>query len=166
MLCKYELLSLWVGIAQLVERRTRGRTVAGLMPGRNGERTLFSRVNFLCWVLLGVRSTPVLPHRHVKDPAHSAQSAVGRLQLLKHAFATEHRSRSGLVMQSRHGFGTCQGNELASNSSGKARPQSSHLTEPLWTNPWSEKKMELVHASWCPLKREREKKKRRWGMSG
>ena len=38
-------------------------------------------VGFLCWLLFGVRSTPVLPQWHVKDPGHSAKSAGGRLHL-------------------------------------------------------------------------------------
>ena len=33
----------------------------------------------------GIRSTPVLPQQHVKDPGHSAKSADGRLQLNTHA---------------------------------------------------------------------------------
>ena len=32
----------------------------------------------------GIRSTPVLPQKHVKDPGHSVESAVGRLQLNTH----------------------------------------------------------------------------------
>ena len=32
----------------------------------------------------GIRSTPVLPQSHVKDPCHSAKSAGGRLQLNMH----------------------------------------------------------------------------------
>ena len=32
----------------------------------------------------GIRSTPVLPQQHVKDPGHSAKSAGGRLQLNAH----------------------------------------------------------------------------------
>ena len=32
----------------------------------------------------GIRSTPVLPHYHAKDPGHSAKSAGGRLQLNTH----------------------------------------------------------------------------------
>ena len=32
----------------------------------------------------GIRSTPVLPQWHVKDPGHSAKSAGGRLQLNTH----------------------------------------------------------------------------------
>ena len=33
---------------------------------------------------VGIRSTPVLPQEHVKDPGHSAKSAGGRLQLNTH----------------------------------------------------------------------------------
>ena len=32
----------------------------------------------------GIRSSPVLPQWHVKDPGHSAKSAGGRLQLNTH----------------------------------------------------------------------------------
>ena len=32
----------------------------------------------------GIRSTPVLPQQHVKNPGHSAKSAGGRLQLNMH----------------------------------------------------------------------------------
>ena len=39
----------------------------------------FSRVSFC--VLALVRSTPVLPPLHAKDPGHSAKSASGRLHL-------------------------------------------------------------------------------------
>ena len=38
-------------------------------------------------------------------------------------------------MLSRHSVGTFHENELMSNSSGNAWPQSSQLTEPLWTDP-------------------------------
>ena len=37
-------------------------------------------------------------------------------------------------MPSRHSMGTCQENELARNSSGNIRPQSSRLAEPQWTD--------------------------------
>ena len=39
------------GIAQWLERRTRGWKVAGSNPCRSGGRIFFSRVNFLCWLL-------------------------------------------------------------------------------------------------------------------
>ena len=45
-------------LSLLVERRTRDRKVASSSPDRNGGRLFFSRVNFLCWLLLGVPSTP------------------------------------------------------------------------------------------------------------
>ena len=32
----------------------------------------------------GIRSTPMLPQQHVKDPSHSAKSAGSRLQLNTH----------------------------------------------------------------------------------
>ena len=77
----------------LLERRTRDRKVASSNPGRNGGRMFFSGVSFVCWLLFGVRSTPVLPQWHVKDPG----SAGSRLYLNTHTPLT-HRSRSGLAM--------------------------------------------------------------------
>ena len=56
--------TLWTcgaGIAQWLERRTRDWKVAGSNPCWNGGRIFFSRVDFLCWPLFGIRSTPVLP---------------------------------------------------------------------------------------------------------
>ena len=38
-------------------------------------------------------------------------------------------------MLSRHSVGTYQENEFTHNSSRNARPQSSQLAEPLWTDP-------------------------------
>ena len=78
---------------------------------------------------------PVLPQWHVKDPSHTAKSAGGRLQLNTHAHLTR-QSRGGLTMLSRHGVGTYKKkkNDLGRSSSGKARPQSSQLAEPPWTD--------------------------------
>ena len=45
----------------------------------------FSRVNFECWLLFGVRSIHVLPQWHVKDHGHTAKSAGGRLHLNTHS---------------------------------------------------------------------------------
>ena len=67
------------GIAWWLERRTRDPKVASSNPGRSGGRIFFSWVNFVCWLLFGVRSTPVLPQWYIKDPGHSAKSADGRL---------------------------------------------------------------------------------------
>ena len=49
-----------------------------------GRRIFCSRVNFVCWLLFGVCSTPVLPQRYVNDPSHSAKSAGDRLHLNRH----------------------------------------------------------------------------------
>ena len=74
---------------------------------------------------IGVRSTPVLPQGHVKDPSHFAKSAGDRLHLNAHTPLTQ-RSRSGLTMPlSRHSEGTYQ----------KTSSQSSQLAVPLWTDP-------------------------------
>ena len=39
--------------------------------------------------LFGVRSTPMLPQWHIKDPGHSAKSAGGRLHLNTHTPLTQ-----------------------------------------------------------------------------
>ena len=106
------------GIACWLERRTRDRKVASSNPGRSGGRILFSRINFVCWLLFGVRSTPMLPQWHVKDPDHFAKSADGRFYLNTHT-PLAHRSRSGLTMplsrqsvgiyQATSSHATCQG---------------------------------------------------------
>ena len=84
----------------------RDRKVASSNPGRNGGKIFVSGVNFVCWLLFGVRSTPVLPRWQVKDPGHSAKSADGRLHLNTHIHLTQ-RSRGVLTMlPSRHSVGT------------------------------------------------------------
>ena len=84
------------GIACWLERWTCDQKVASLNPSRSGGRIFFSRVNIVCWLLFGVRSTPVLPQWHVKDPSHSAKSAGGRLHLNTRARLTK-RSRYAAV---------------------------------------------------------------------
>ena len=42
----------------------------------------------LCADLFGVRSTPVLPQWHVRDPGHSVKSAGGRLNRHMHTRLT------------------------------------------------------------------------------
>ena len=103
----------------------------------------------------------MLPQWHVKDPAHSAKSAGGRLQLNIHTPMTK-GCRSELTLLSRQSTGTYQGNKLIRKSSGNARPQSSHVAEPLWTDPGLKHGIgvrELISTSG------RRKKKRRWGMT-
>ena len=122
-------------IACWLECRTRDRKVASSNPRRISTRIFFSRVNFVCWLLFGARSTPVLPQWHIKDPGHSAKSAGVRLHLNTHTPLTQ-RSWSGLTMSlPRHSVGTLSGNEYTRNLSGNTRSQLSQLTEPLWTNP-------------------------------
>ena len=58
---------------------------------------LQSQLNFVCWLLFGVCSTPMLPQWHIKDPSHCAKSADGRLHLNRHTPLTQ-RSRSELTM--------------------------------------------------------------------
>ena len=65
-----------VEMAQLVESQNRDRKFAGSIPGWSGGRIFLSEVTFLCTdSYFGVRSTPVLPKWHVKDPGRCAESA-------------------------------------------------------------------------------------------
>ena len=77
------ILPIWgARMACWLEHRTRDRKIASSNPGWSGGRIFSSRVNFVCWLLFGVRSTPVLPQWHVKDPGHSAKSAGVRFYTL------------------------------------------------------------------------------------
>ena len=91
----------------------------------------------------------MLPLWHVKDHSHSG----GRLHLNAHTPLTQ-QSWSGLTKLYRHSVEIHQGNELTHNSSRNARPQSSQLAEPLWTDSWLER-MELVLMS--PFKEKKKK---------
>ena len=84
-------------IACWLKHQTHDRKVASSNPGRSSVRIFFSRDNFVCWLLFSVRSTPMLPQWHVKDPGHSANNAGGRLHLNMHTPLTQ-RSWSGLTM--------------------------------------------------------------------
>ena len=85
----------------MVERHVHDRKIASLNHGRSIGRNFFSRVNFLCWLLFSVRSTPCYHMWHVKDPGHSAKSANIRLHPNMHTPLTQ-RSRSGLTVLSSH----------------------------------------------------------------
>ena len=68
--------------------------------------------------LVCVRSIPVLPQWHVKDPGHSAKSAGGRLHLNTHTPLIQ-RCRSVLTMLlSRHNVGTYQETSLHATRQG------------------------------------------------
>ena len=116
------------GIVCWLEHRTRDRKVASSNPCRSGLRIFFSRVSFLCWLLFGVRSTPVLLQSYVKDPGHSATSAGGSLHLNTHTLLTQ-RSRSGLTMPlSRHSVGIYQ--ETRSHATRQGTLSQSRLSSP------------------------------------
>ena len=94
----------------------------------------FYRVSIECWLLFDVRSNPVLPQWHVKDPGHSAKSTDGRLHLNTHTPFT-HRGRTVLTLPlSRQSVQIYQ--TTSSHSTRQETPsKSSHLTETLWTDP-------------------------------
>ena len=58
--------------------RSRIRVPTGTAGGCSSPGSTFCADAYL-----GIRSTPVLPQWHVKDPCHSAKSAGFRLQLKK-----------------------------------------------------------------------------------
>ena len=86
----------------LVQRQTPDRKVVSLNPNRSSGRIFFSRVNFVCWLLLGVRVTTVTHKR----PRSFCQKC--RLHQNMHIPLTQ-RSWSGLIMPlCRHSVGTYQ----------------------------------------------------------
>ena len=133
------------GIACWLEHQTHDREIAGSNPSRSGEGIFFSRVNFVCWLLFGVRSNPVLPRWHVKDPGHPAKSAGGRLHLNTHTPLTQ-QSWSGLTMPlSRQSVGTYQ--ETSSHGSRQGTLGHSHLSLLSHCGLILVKRVELVCAS-------------------
>ena len=95
-------------------------------PSRSGGRIFFSGVNFVCWLLFGVHSTPLLPQWHVKDPIHSAKTAGSRLLLNTHTPMT-HSSWIGLTMPlSRQSVGIYQETSWHTTHQGTLRD--SHLS--------------------------------------
>ena len=110
----------------LVQHWTRYQKVGSSNSCRSGGRIFFSRVNFVCWLLFGVRSTLMLPQWHVKDSGHSVKSTDGRLHVNMHTPLT-HRSRSGLTMPlCRHSVGTYQ--ETSSRATRRETLSHSHLS--------------------------------------
>ena len=63
-------------------------------------------------------------------------------------------------MLSRRTVGTYQGNELTRNSPRSTRPQSSHLTELLWTDPGL--KSGIAVRELTSTSEKKEKKEKRW----
>ena len=104
----------------LVERGTRDRRFRVRIPaGAAGEFS--SRINFLCWQLFGVRSTPVLPQWHAKRPQSFWQKC--RWQVTPtHAMMTKESVKSvvcrheGTASQNNFiSFISCQPNKHASH---------------------------------------------------
>ena len=124
-------------------------------------KKILPQLNFVCRLLFGVRSNPLLPQWHEKEPGHSTNSAGGRLHLNMHEPLTQ-RSRSGLTrLLSRHSVGTYQ--EMSSHATHQGTlGQLSELAEPLWTDPGLKGGIS-VRELISTLKKN--KKKQRWGMN-
>ena len=92
------------GIACWLERWTCHRKVASSNPGWSSGRIFFSRANFLCWLLFGVCSTPMLLTAACKRSQSFCQKC--RWQVTpKNAYTFD--PTSGLTMPiSRHSVGT------------------------------------------------------------
>ena len=133
----------------LVESRTRDRKVASSNPSRSGRRNFFSRANFVCWLLFGVRFTRGLLQWHVKDPGHSGKSAGGRLYLNRRTPSTQ-RSRNGLTMPlSSHSVGSYQ--ETSSHATRQGTLSHSRPSSLSHCGLILAKRVESVCASYSPL---------------
>ena len=110
----------------LVECRTRDGKVASLKPGRSSRGIFFSRVNFLCWLLFGVRSTPHVTTVACKRPQSFCQKCIWQVKP-KHMYTLTQQSRSGLTMLlSRHSEETYQ--EMSSHAAHQGTLGYSHLS--------------------------------------
>ena len=106
----------------LVEHRTRHRKPLRVRIPAGAAGEFSSPELTLCADSFGVRSTPVLPQWHVKDPGYSAKSASGRLHLNTHTPLTQ-RSPSWLTIP------------LSGHSIGTYRERSSYATRQGTLNP-------------------------------
>ena len=68
-----------------VERRTRDGKVASSCPGRSSWKISFSTVNFVCWLLFGVHSTPRVTAVARKRPRSFCQKSKWQVTS-KHAY--------------------------------------------------------------------------------
>ena len=94
---------------------------------------------------------------YVKDLGHSAKSASDWLHLNTHTPLTQ-RNRIGLTTLSRHRVGTYQENKFTRNPLRNARPQSSQLAMPLWTDPGLECGIGVHDKNQVKIKKTRKKK--------
>ena len=134
-------------------------------PQEQGENFFFSGVNFVCWLLFGVCSTPVLPQWHIKDLGHSAKNAGGRLHLNRHTPLTQ-LSWSGLTMPlSRRSVETYQ--ETSSRATCQGSFAHSCLCLPSHCGLILAERVELVYVSLPLLKKKKKKdKKAQMGKHG
>ena len=116
----------------LVERRTRDWKVAGSNPSRSGERIVFSRVNLYVDSYL-VSVPPRVTAVARKRPRPFFQKC--RRQVTpKHAHNLEStKSEWADYAAVQACCGNLPGNELTGNLLENMQPQSSQVTEPLWT---------------------------------
>ena len=72
--------------AMIVFEQYEGRERVMIVHAQYKERSVVTVVcEYTPRGYFGIRSNPVLPQQHVKDPGHSAESAAGRLQLNTYA---------------------------------------------------------------------------------
>ena len=120
------LLGAWIGC--WLERRTRDRKVAGSNPGWSDGRISFSSVNFLCWLLFGVRCTLLRSRATAvarKRPRTFCQK--GRWRVTPKYAYTFDPTKSEWYATVQALCGNLSGNELTRNSSVSSRSQSSQL---------------------------------------
>ena len=125
----YCVVYVGAGITCWQECQTHDQKVASSNPSSSGWGIFFSRVNFVCWLLFSVHSSPLLLQWHIKDLSHSATSVDGRLYLNMHTALTQ-RSQTGLCF--------CPGivwEPIWKWAHTQLVGESSQLDEPLWTDP-------------------------------
>ena len=73
-----------VGIAQLAERRTRGRKVTGLIPGKWGRRIFFLQSQLCVPTLIRCPFRPLLPQWYVTPPPKKKQKTQQQQKTQQH----------------------------------------------------------------------------------
>ena len=95
------------------------------------------QIYFLYWLLFSLCSTPVVQQQHIKDPGHSAKSAVGRLHLNTVTPLTlQSWSGDRLTMPLRYSVGPCQGRQ-AHIQLISAQRATAHWSWPTQWNWWA-----------------------------
>ena len=113
-----------------------GRALDCEFESRQEQReNLLLRVNFVCCLLFGVRSTPRVTTVAHKRPGSFCQKCKWQITP-KHTYTLD-RTKSKWADHAavQAWCGNLSGNELTRNSSGNTRLQSSQLTQPMWTDP-------------------------------